>query len=773
MALTADQVQKFYIGYYARPADPIGLAYWQTQDEAAALKGFSESAEFTNQFQGLSASQQVTKVYNNLLGRAPDTDGLKYWAGELTSGRETIGTLVLSMTKNALGKDVTTIEDRVTYSNSFTTALDTVEEINAYAGATATQTARDALLKVVATAVGDHTALTAETAKIDATIATIVSGGGAPGQDFTLTTGVDDIVAAKDGATVVGLVDTNNSVSTLNSGDKISGGNFKGVTLNVVLDGTTYAGTAKIDKVDVINVQSVGANTFVATGVTNAKEIWSNQSTNATTISNLDTLDTTIGIKDTDAHLTANWLADKVTGTSDTAKIALSGATGGAVNGVTLSAGIETVKVASTGGIANDILAVVGTGTAMKTLQISGDQNLRMRAVDADVTRIDAGAVDNVLKGNLRVDTLAGTGNVTVIGGDGDDRVDFATTFTKDDVVDLGAGTNRLDISMIATITDVLSIKNVHTLGLDSNGAWTHNMKGVTLNTVQVNEDGNADTVGLNNLGLIENVAYVGNGNDAAQTFDNLTLGFSATAVSGDADTVAIAVSNQGRTLQDTNDINLGNLTANGIEVMNLTVAQGDIDGGAGAGTPGLTITNAALEKLKIVSPGDVDFVYNSTNIKKLDFSAVEGKVTTTLTDSTNASSVILGSGGSELSMVANAGGENVIITLGAGLDNVVLATGIFSNTVTIGDMQKGDLIDVDGFLTAAPINGASEAAKGDVDADGEWFYDNVTGVLTIWDDVAGNAAIDFQLDAGLDTAKIDIVGATVGANNYITLVAV
>ena len=77
MALTADQVQKFYIGYYARPADPVGLTYWQTQDEAAALKGFSESAEFTSQFTGLSASQQVTKVYNNLLGRAPDTAGLR------------------------------------------------------------------------------------------------------------------------------------------------------------------------------------------------------------------------------------------------------------------------------------------------------------------------------------------------------------------------------------------------------------------------------------------------------------------------------------------------------------------------------------------------------------------------------------------------------------------------------------------------------------------------------------------------------------------------
>jgi hypothetical protein len=227
MALTAQQVQQFYIGYYGRPADPVGLAYWQTQDEATALKGFSESAEFTNQFTGLSASQQVTKVYNNLLGRAPDTAGLLYWAGELTAGRETIGSLVLSMTKNALGKDVTTIEDRVTYSNAFTTALNTAEEINAYAGTAATQAARDALLKVVATAVGDHTALNAETAKIDATIASIVSGGGSnPGQTFTLTVGEDKLTGTAGNDTFNGLIVQANDASakdTLESFDVLDG----------------------------------------------------------------------------------------------------------------------------------------------------------------------------------------------------------------------------------------------------------------------------------------------------------------------------------------------------------------------------------------------------------------------------------------------------------------------------------------------------------------------------------------------------------------------
>ena len=80
----------------------------------------------------------------------------------------------------------------MTYSTAFTAAVNTPEEINAYAGAAATQAARNALLKVVANSVGDHTALDAEVKNIDATIAAIVAGGGAaPAQTFTLTTGVD------------------------------------------------------------------------------------------------------------------------------------------------------------------------------------------------------------------------------------------------------------------------------------------------------------------------------------------------------------------------------------------------------------------------------------------------------------------------------------------------------------------------------------------------------------------------------------------------------
>ena len=260
MALTANQVQQFYIGYYGRPADPIGLTFWQNQTEAQALTGFANSAEFTNQFTGLSTSQQVTKVYGNLLGRAPDTAGLLYWSGQIVAGRETIGSLVLSMIKDALGKDVTTIADRVIYSTSFTAALNTAEEINAYNGAAATAAARDALLKVSSASVGDHTALTAETAKIDATIATIVSGGTSnPGQPFTLTTGVDNVTGTSGNDTITA------EHTTFNAADQINGGAGTD-TLNIT-DSGTGLGTlpaAIVSGVEVVNLRNVNGTAAVA-----------------------------------------------------------------------------------------------------------------------------------------------------------------------------------------------------------------------------------------------------------------------------------------------------------------------------------------------------------------------------------------------------------------------------------------------------------------------------------------------------------------------------
>lgn len=433
MALTAQQVQQFYIGYYARPADPVGLTYWQTQDEAAALKGFSESAEFKNQFTGLSTSQQVTKVYNNLLGRDPDAAGLLYWSGELTAGRETIGTLVLSMTKNALGKDVTTIQDRVSYSNSFTAALDTPAEINAYAGTVATQTARDALLKVVANSVGDHTALNAEVKNIDATVATIAAGGGAaPGQTFTLTAGAD----------LADVAGSFRNGSVLASGTPTD---FKFTSANEVVNGNSFT----FDPV----AGFPGFPDSLADGSTNDNDVlnWAFNVTNAgvSFVRNIETVNITAS-----NPIAAGVLLGRFTGLKTV------NLTGTPAGGLTLI-GTTATNIGDTGvttidasGISTNVVFTVDSSTSVASadLTIKGvaiGTNLITGGLGNDTitggTGIDTltgGAGNDVLTGNGGDDTFDdGAGNDTITGGAG---VDTVVGGTGDDTIVTGAGNDTI-----------------------------------------------------------------------------------------------------------------------------------------------------------------------------------------------------------------------------------------------------------------------------------------------------------------------------------------
>lgn len=495
MALTAQQVQQFYIGYYGRPADPVGLAYWQTQDEATALKGFSESAEFTNQFTGLSASQQVTKVYNNLLGRAPDTAGLLYWAGELTAGRETIGSLVLSMTKNALGKDVTTIEDRVTYSNAFTTALNTAEEINAYAGTAATQAARDALLKVVATAVGDHTALNAETAKIDATIASIVSGGGSnPGQTFTLTTGIDNLTGTSGNDTftaVFSAVGTTTGAdgTSFNTADIVDGGAGTDTISYIVMGDANGKGAANtVVPANLKNIEAFTVRNLATDSTPNSEEVHTLDLASVTGVTGVTNKASTAGVTFNNIGKSASVTVDAVvsgntTFTRGAASITdaltiniANGVKAGQINSNDGNNDATAVTINSTG--AKNVVgtmnvtgtATVGTHTATSvTINAATDLTIGTADGTADLTGFDttkAGTITVTGAGNVVLNDLAGvvktlnagssTGGVTatgltanlqeVTGGAGKDSITLGGALNDKGFVKLGAGNDTLNI---------------------------------------------------------------------------------------------------------------------------------------------------------------------------------------------------------------------------------------------------------------------------------------------------------------------------------------
>jgi len=75
MAINTDAVQRLYVAYFNRPADPGGLAYWEgllpstaaTQAQLAAIAaGFSGSQEYAALYAGQTDTEIVNSLYTNL-----------------------------------------------------------------------------------------------------------------------------------------------------------------------------------------------------------------------------------------------------------------------------------------------------------------------------------------------------------------------------------------------------------------------------------------------------------------------------------------------------------------------------------------------------------------------------------------------------------------------------------------------------------------------------------------------------------------------------------
>lgn len=83
-------VDDAYVTMLGRPADAAGRAFWVGRLQADGrydrlLADLGSSPEFWAQA-GSTNTGFVTRVYERLLGRAPDTSGAQYWAGRLAAG---------------------------------------------------------------------------------------------------------------------------------------------------------------------------------------------------------------------------------------------------------------------------------------------------------------------------------------------------------------------------------------------------------------------------------------------------------------------------------------------------------------------------------------------------------------------------------------------------------------------------------------------------------------------------------------------------------------
>jgi alpha-tubulin suppressor-like RCC1 family protein len=102
---TIAPVARLYFAYFLRIPDYAGIDFWIGYYRAgnpmqAISDFFAQSGEFQALYGALDNGAFVDLVYQNVLGRAPDPDGLAFWKGQLDAGQMTRGQVMLGFSES-------------------------------------------------------------------------------------------------------------------------------------------------------------------------------------------------------------------------------------------------------------------------------------------------------------------------------------------------------------------------------------------------------------------------------------------------------------------------------------------------------------------------------------------------------------------------------------------------------------------------------------------------------------------------------------------------
>jgi hypothetical protein len=389
-------IQEVYIALFGRPADPIGLRFYNEATDNGnnldAVGDLSNSPEYLDRFEGMSDVQMINQIYQDLFGRDADAQGLLFYTAQLQSGAASVQDIAIRIIDGATGSDQVTIDAKVAAANLFTASLDQGNEIVAYSGDVGIEFGQE-FLRDIRTAADVPTQ-----AEVDADIAEFVATDPQNnGPTFTLTSGVDDLVGTSGNDTFQGIVGQTGAfgTGTLNTFDAIDGGAGTD-TLNLVVRTSTLADNLDIRNVEIVNLDqtnttlnSVNASAFGA----DVEQLW--QIENATS----------------------------VTGLADGQTAGFRATSGAAI---TVAAGAASVAIALDGVDSGSTFTVVDSGTldnALNTVSVSG-------SVAADANNASAARVLN-----LDIEGAGGTNGIT----------DINLSLTTNTTLNVGAGFENVE----------------------------------------------------------------------------------------------------------------------------------------------------------------------------------------------------------------------------------------------------------------------------------------------------------------------------------------
>ena len=264
------QVQKIYIAFYQRPADPAGLQYWASRMDAAdgdvaqVIDAFASSAEALELYGPVNATTigaVIDSLYMALFNVAPDAAGKQFYVDGFAAGTFTAGTIALAVLNGAQNNDLIAINNKVQVANEFTKQVDgrdftdpyfgTGNSFNAtYSGDADAVAARDILKAVnsqpstILSSAAVTSALKSQIADVNDPILAVATG------QTKLTVGEDNIDGVAGNTTYTAPIVQNQNgavTNTLESGDVISAvgtGNKLVADLTLTTSGGIPAGSA-------------------------------------------------------------------------------------------------------------------------------------------------------------------------------------------------------------------------------------------------------------------------------------------------------------------------------------------------------------------------------------------------------------------------------------------------------------------------------------------------------------------------------------------------
>jgi len=786
------QVQKIYVAYYGRPADPAGLSYWGSRLDAAGgnlssiINAFGTSSESTALYTGTD-SAKVTAIYQQLFNRAPDTAGLNFYTGELTAGRMTAASIALNVANGASGTDATYLSNKLTVASAFTDALnvDSAAAV-AYAGTSAATSARSLISGVTTSAA---------TTNVASTVSSIKSGGGAAaGQTFTLTTAATDVVvgtASNDTITApAGTLQATDVISDASTGDA----DVMNLTMN------SYSSVqALISGVETINI----AGNYTSAGL-DAQNVVNTKTVNLST--------SIAGGTGTVVNASAQKVASVVAGNNvDTLSVNGAAFTGGTGGTISVNAGkASTVTVGHTGNTGSDTFTV--NPNAGSTLNLRGGSG----GTDTFTVTLPGGAVTLDI-----TNSAAGTGDIDVL--------NLITSGSAATTITLNQAANVLVDT--ADSTDKIVVSGTQNLAITGDPDTLAYIGGTGVrgtNTLLEKASGYSGTITFNSNAALTGAGFF-NRASGLDVLNVTTTALGQNITVNENTTVNLAINNGSLLYNTDNATTTSAAAASGTLKIGLTgdtsanATQTGISTGANVGTLVLTNTTRAstITTLDTTTGTTADTVvvngdkaltitaWNATANEVLTATNFTGNLTAT---SANAAATIIGGSGSDIltggsaladSLVGGAGDDVLSGGAGAAADTLVGGLGsdryTLTGTITVADRiadfsvsgtngtdvlalsvggQTGTASGVNGVTAGNALgslcsgNGTTIAAGTSVGAtlvSAATTLTSATNVIVLSGTFATQALMETAVEVG-GTRQLTVANANTGNEDYLIL---